>query len=152
MTKVSTSSPKRPRLRALRQDCAPAGSPEVPREHMRLFAQLFAGCDDGAGGGASLAGRKASANVSMIQALTEQLAPRVLGASQWPLVAVLYLPRLGRINANVRREQGAWNIELAAQEESTAQWLGSVRLRLQDGLEHSMGSPVSLSLTGVGRA
>jgi hypothetical protein len=88
----------------------------------------------------------------MIEALTEQLAPRVVGASQWPLVAVLYLPRLGRINASVRREPGAWSIELAAEEASTAHWLGGVRQRFQDGLEQSVGVPVSLSLASVGPA
>ncbi|MBX7274984.1 type III secretion system HrpP C-terminal domain-containing protein [Pseudomonas sp. ERGC3:05] len=152
MTKVSTSPPKRPRPRAPRNDLAQGNALAVPWEHVRLFTQLFDDGGDRRGGGASLAGHKASTQVAMIEALTEQLAPRVLGASQWPLVAVLYLPRLGRINATVRRETGAWSIELAAEEASTAHWLGGVRQRFQEGLEQSVGVPVSLSLASVGPA
>ncbi|MGU3308248.1 type III secretion system HrpP C-terminal domain-containing protein [Pseudomonas sp. M5A4_2d] len=152
MTKVSTSPPKRPRPRAPRNDLAQGNALAVPWEHVRLFTQLFDDSGDRRGGGASLAGRKASTQVAMIEALTEQLAPRVLGASQWPLVAVLYLPRLGRINTTVRREPGAWSIELAAEEASTAHWLDGVRQRFQEGLEQSMGVPVSLSLASVGSA
>lgn len=151
MTKVSTSPPKRLRPREPRNELARAMPCVVPWE-VRLFTQLFDDGGDGARGGASLAGRKPLADASMIQALTEQLAPRVLGASQWPLVAVLYLPRLGRINASVRQEPGAWNIELAAEEESTAHWLGGVRQRVQEGLAQSLGLPVSVNVAGVGSA
>lgn len=111
MTKVSTSPPKRPRPRAPRNDLAPGNALVVPWEQVRLFTQLFDHGGDGSGGGASLAGRKACTQVAMIEALTEQLAPRVVGASQWPLVAVLYLPRLGgstRVCA-VSRARGALN-------------------------------------------
>ncbi|ARB25810.1 flagellar hook-length control protein FliK [Pseudomonas tolaasii] len=152
MTKVSGSPPKRPRTREPRSDSARANPSVVPWEHARVFAQLFDGSGDGAGSGASLTASKASAHIAMIQALTEQLVPRILGASQWPLVAVLYVPRLGRINTRVRREQGEWSVELAAEEESTAQWLGGVRQRFQDGLTQSLGAPVSVSLANTGLA
>lgn len=150
MTKVSTSPPKRLRIRDPKDDLASGLMPAVPWEQRRLFAQLFD--DSGGGHGASLARRKTSADVSMVEALTEQLTPRVLGASQWPLVAVLYLPRLGRINASVQREQGTWNVELAAEEESTARWLCGVRQRCQDGLAQSLRMPVNLNLASVNSA
>lgn len=149
MTKVPTSLPKRLRTRDPRNDLAAGMAPAVPWEHIRLFARLVAD-GDRSGSGASLARRKAGAEVSMIEALTEQLVPRVMGASQWPLVAVLYLPRLGRINASVRREPGAWNIELAAEEVSTACWLGGVRQHCQEGLAQSLGLPVRLNVANVG--
>ncbi|MGB3122854.1 MAG: type III secretion system HrpP C-terminal domain-containing protein [Pseudomonas sp.] len=152
MTKVSTRPPKRLRTRDLKDDSASGMSAVVPWEQRRLFAQLFDDSGGGSGHGASTARRKTSADASMVEALTEQLAPRVLGASQWPLVAVLYLPRLGRINASVRREQGAWNVELAAEEESTARWLGGVRQRCQEGLAQSLRMPVNLGLASVGSA
>ena len=145
---------KRIRIREPRDDVSPGMSNAVPWEQRGLFALLMSEGGDGAGGGggASLAGLKASADVSMIHALTEQLVPQMLGASQWPLVAVLYMPRLGRINASVRRELGAWNVELEAEEASTARWLGGVRQRCQEGLVRSLGVPVNVSLTGAGTA
>lgn len=88
----------------------------------------------------------------MIEALAEQLAPRVLAGSQWPLQAVLYLPRLGRINASVRREQSAWAIELEAEHDATARWLGGVRQQCEDRFTQALGLPVSLSLPNVGCA
>lgn len=152
MTKVSSSPPKRPRLREPRNETPRGHAPVVPWEHARVFAQMFDDSGDGAGSGASLTAIKAPMHIAMIQALTEQLVPRILGGSQWPLVAVLYLPRLGRINTTVRRERGEWNIELAAEEEPTRQWLGGVRQRFEDGLEQSLGAPVSVSLTNAGLA
>lgn len=150
MIKFSGGAPKRLRPRAPRNEHTQASGQVAPWEHVRLFTQLFD--EGGGGGGASLAGHKASTQVSMIQALTDQIVPRVLGASQWPLVAVLYLPRLGRINASVRREQGAWDIELAAEEASTAQWLGGVRQRFQEELTQSLGVPVRVNVASVGSA
>jgi hypothetical protein len=85
----------------------------------------------------------------MIAAMTEQLAPRINAAVQWPLQAVLYLPRLGRINASVRREQGAWNVELDAEEERTARWLPGVRQHLEDGLAGALSQPVKVHLVYV---
>ncbi|OPA94125.1 flagellar hook-length control protein FliK [Pseudomonas fluorescens] len=152
MTKVSSSPPKRPRLREPRTETPRGHAPVVPWEHARVFAQMFDDSGDGAGSGASLTAIKAPTHIAMIQALTEQLVPRILGGSQWPLVAVLYLPRLGRINTTVRREPGEWSIDLAAEEEPTVQWLGGVRQRLQDSLEQSLGAPVSVSLANAGLA
>ncbi|AUO21281.1 hypothetical protein C0058_04535 [Pseudomonas sp. NC02] len=85
----------------------------------------------------------------MIAAMTEQLAPRIHAAVQWPLHAVLYLPSLGRINASVRREQGTWNVELEAQEERTARWLPGVRQHLEDGLAGALAQPVTVHLAPV---
>jgi hypothetical protein len=85
----------------------------------------------------------------MIEALAEQLAPRMQAASQWPLQAVLYLPRLGRINARVRREQGAWNVELDAEEKATVRWLSGVRQQCEDRFAATLGQPVSLFLPNV---
>jgi hypothetical protein len=53
----------------------------------------------------------------------------------------LYLPRLGRINASVRRERGAWAIELDAEHDATARWLSGVRQQCEDRLAASWGSP-----------
>ncbi|MEO8490617.1 type III secretion system HrpP C-terminal domain-containing protein [Pseudomonas sp.] len=152
MTKVSTRSPKRLRSRDTKDDSESQMLAAVPWEQRRLFSQLFDDRGGGSGHGATLARRKPSADALMVEALTEQLAPRVLGASQWPLVAVLYLPRLGRINASVRRESGAWNVELAAEEESTARWLSGVRQRCQEGLAQSLRMPVNLSVASTGAA
>jgi hypothetical protein len=85
----------------------------------------------------------------MIAAMTEQLVPRIHAAVQWPLHAVLYLPSLGRINASVRREQGAWNVELEAEEERTARWLLGVRQPLENGLAGALGQPVNVHLAHV---
>ncbi len=124
----------------------------VPSEQGRLFAQLLGSDADGGGYGTAASGTAASADILMIEALTAQLAPRILGSSQWPLQAVLYLPRLGRINASVRRERGVWNIELAAEQELTARWLGGVRQGCQERLAGAMGQPVDLQLVDVGAA
>jgi len=95
---------------------------------------------------------KTADGAAMIEALVDQLAPRLQAASQWPLNAVLYLPRLGRINASVRREQGAWSIDLEAQEEATARWLSGMRKQCEDRLADTLGQPVSLCLPSVGCA
>ena len=108
MKQVSVSPPERQRPRESRDDRAPEFGTLVPWEQGRLFARLFDdGGQDSGGYGASLNGIKASGDVAMIGALTEQLAPRMLVGSQWPLMAVFHLGRLGRINASIRREQGA---------------------------------------------
>jgi hypothetical protein len=78
----------------------------------------------------------------MIEALAEQLAPRMQAASQWPLQAVLYLPRLGRINASVRREQDA-------EEKATVRWLSGVRQQCEDRFAATLGQPVNLFLPNV---
>ncbi len=154
MTQVSNTPPERPRLREAREEREPGSSRIVPLEEGRLFAQLFTDDDDGlgSGAGASLAATKALGGAAMIDALAEQLAPRMQVASQWPLQAVLYLPRLGRINARVRREQGAWNIELEAEQDATARWLSGVRQQCESRFAQALGQPVSLSLPDVGCA
>ncbi|AMN78792.1 hypothetical protein AYR47_10850 [Pseudomonas azotoformans] len=88
----------------------------------------------------------------MIEALAEQLVPRLQAASQWPLQAVLYLPRLGRINASVRREQNAWSIDLDAQDDATARWLNGVRQQVEDRFTQLLGQTVSLLLPSIGAA
>jgi hypothetical protein len=62
----------------------------------------------------------------------------------------LYLPRLGRINASVRRERGAWAIELDAEHDATARWLSGVRQQCEHRLAGALGQPVSLLLPNVG--
>lgn len=149
MKQEPVSKPDAPRVRQPREDREPNAAGVVPWEHGRLFAQLFAPDDDGGGGFASgLSGPKASADVAMIEALTQQLAPRIQVSAHWPLNAVLYLPRLGRINARVEKGASAWNVELDAEEERTAHWLGGVRKRCQDGLAEALGQPVDIHLVG----
>ena len=147
MKQVSVSPPERQRPRESRDDRAPEFGTLVPWEQGRLFARLFDdGGQDSGGYGASLNGIKASGDVAMIGALTEQLAPRMLVGSQWPLMAVFHLGRLGRINAGIRREQGGWNVELHAEQDNTVHWLSGVRQQCEQRLAQSLRQPVSLYL------
>ena len=147
MKQVSVTPPERPRPRESRDDRAPEFGALVPWEQGRLFARLFDdGGQDSGGYGASLNGIKASGDVAMIGALTEQLAPRMLVGSQWPLMAVFHLGRLGRINASIRREQGGWNVELHAEQDNTVHWLSGVRQQCEQRLAQSLRQPVSLYL------
>ena len=147
MKQVSVSPPERPRPREFRDDRAPEFGALVPWEQGRLFARLFNdGGQDGGGYGASLNATKASGDVAMIEALTEQLAPRMLVGSQWPMMAVFHLGRLGRINASIRREQGGWNVELHAEQDNTVHWLSGVRQQCEQRLAQSLRQPVSLYL------
>jgi hypothetical protein len=150
MTKVSTKPAERPR--APRAEREPQAASVMVWEQGRFFAQLLADEDRGGGHGASLASMKTASAATLVQALTEQLVPRVLGAAQWPLQATLYLPRLGRINASVRREQGAWNIELDAELDGTARWLNGVRQQCQERLTGALGLAVNLHLSNSGSA
>lgn len=150
MTQVSSKPTEHPRRRETREDREPTGAGVVPWEQGRLFAQLFAGKDEGGGMGPSLSKAKPSTSAAMIEALTDQLLPRVQMGSQWPLQAVLYLPRLGRINASVRREQGGWAIELEAEQDATARWLSGVRQHCEGRLANALGLPVSLHLPCIG--
>jgi hypothetical protein len=154
MTQVSDKPAERPRLRETREDRESGTVGVAPAELTRLFAQLWtdAGDGEGAGAKASRSATQRSGNAAMIEALTEQLTPRMQAVSQWPLQATLYLPRLGRINARVRREQGAWSIDLEAQEDATARWLSGVRKLCEDQLAAALGQPVSLHLSTVGCA
>ena len=147
MKQVSVNPPERQRPRESRDDRAPEFGTLVPWEQGRLFARLFDdGGQDSGGYGASLNGIKASGDVAMIGALTEQLAPRMLVGSQWPLMAVFHLGRLGRINASIRREQGGWNVELHAEQDNTVHWLSGVRQQCEQRLAQSLRQPVSLYL------
>ena len=147
MKQVSVSPPERPRLRESRDDRAPEFGALVPWEQGRFFARLFNdGGQDGGGYGTSLNAIKASGDVAMIEALTEQLAPRMLVGSQWPMMAVFHLGRLGRVNASIRREQGGWNVELHAEQVNTVHWLSGVRQQCEQRLAQSLRQPVSLYL------
>ncbi|MCF5169116.1 type III secretion system HrpP C-terminal domain-containing protein [Pseudomonas canadensis] len=150
MTQVSDKPAERPRPRDAREEREPGMAGVVPTELTRLFSQLWADDGDGSGAGTRLSGTKALGGAAMIEALAEQLAPRMQAALQWPLQAVLYLPRLGRINASVRREQSAWSIELEAQEDETARWLNGVRQQVEGRLTQTLGQTVSLRLPTVG--
>lgn len=152
MTQVSDKPAERPRPRDAREEREPGMAGVVPTELTRLFSQLWADDGEGSGAGTQLSGAKALGGAAMIEALAEQLAPRMQAASQWPLQAVLYLPRLGRINASVRREQGAWNVELDAEDKATARWLSGVRQQCEDRFAATLGQPVSLLLPNVGSA
>lgn len=150
MTQVQASKPERPRPREPRADQEPVPSGGVPWEQGRLFTQLLDSDAEGAGYGTSATAAGVAGDTLMIEAMTAQLAPRIHGSAQWPLQAVLYLPRLGRISASVRREQGLWNIELAAEQELAARWLGDVRQRCEERLAEALGAPVALHLAHVG--
>lgn len=147
MTQVQASKPERPREPRAEQDPAPSGV--VPWEQGRLFTQLLDSDAEGAGYGTSATAAGVAGDTLMIEAMTAQLAPRIQGGAQWPLQAVLYLPRLGRINASVRREQGAWNVELDAEEKATVRWLSGVRQQCEDRFAATLGQPVSLFLPNV---
>lgn len=152
MTQVVDKATEHTRVRESRDDCEAGGIGGVPWEYRQLFARLF--IDDGGdhGARATMSGTKEISGVAMITALTEQLVPRVMAGSQWPLQAVLYLPRLGRINASVRREQNAWGIELDAEQDTTARWLSGVSQACELQLARALGQPVSLRLPHVGNA
>ncbi|OPA93058.1 flagellar hook-length control protein FliK [Pseudomonas fluorescens] len=152
MTEVSNKLTERARLRELHEEREPGALGQVPWEQGRLFAQLFTVGDEGAGAQSFASGEMASAGIAMIEALAEQLAPRVLAGAQWPLHAVLYLPRLGRINSVVRREQGTWSIDLDAELEATSRWLSGVRQPCQERLATALGQSVSLHLPAFGSA
>ncbi|AIG04843.1 type III secretion protein RspP [Pseudomonas fluorescens] len=152
MTQVSASKPERPRLREPRDDREPVMAWGMAGESGQLFTQLLGDTEEGAGYASSTAGAAVSANILMIEAMTSQLLPHIRGGGQWPLQALLHLPRLGRISASVRREQGTWSIELAAEQEHTARWLGGVRQSCQTKLCEALGQPVDLHLVHVGAA
>ncbi|OZO06301.1 hypothetical protein B7453_01155 [Pseudomonas sp. IB20] len=152
MKRLPVSRFNRPRMRETREDREAGVEAVVPWVHVQLFTQIFAK-DDGQGGYASrLPTKSAAADKVMLEALTEQLALRVQGVTQWPLLAVLYVPRLGRINASVQRQPGAWNIELEAEEQRTADWLGTVKKRYQDRLVEALGQPVDIHIKSAGPA
>ncbi len=151
MTRVPARPPRILRQRQPRDEREPGLGAVVSWEYGRLFAQLFDGDGEQSGYSSSFARTTPATDIRMISALTEQLMPRILGASQWPLQAVLYMPRLGRINASVRREQGIWNVELEAEQEHTGRWLTGIRQRCQDNLADTLKQPVHLHLIDTAR-
>ncbi|OIN48856.1 flagellar hook-length control protein FliK [Pseudomonas azotoformans] len=152
MTQVSDKPAERPRGLEQREEREPGAGGVVPVELTRLFNQMWAEDGEGSGGGAYLSRSKSLGGAAMIEALAEQLATRLQGASQWPLQAVFHLPRLGRINASVHREQSSWSIDLEAQEEATARWLSGMRQQCEDRFARMLGQPVSVFLPDAGCA
>lgn len=144
MTQVPSSKPER--ARPLRDERESTPGSVLPWDQGRMFAQLFTREGDGEGFGSSLSASMTHADLSLVEAFAEQLVPRLNAATQWPLQAAFFLPRLGRIDVSARREYGAWHIELDAQEERTRVWLGGMRQRCQDRLSNDLGQPVCLSL------
>lgn len=152
MKRLPVSRSERPRVRDPRDDRERSVEAVVPWVHVHAFAQLFAK-DDGQGGYvSSLPAQSVATDKLMIESLAGQLALRVQGGTQWPLLAVLYLPRLGRINASVQRQSGAWNVELDAEEPRTAHWLATVQKRYQDRLTEALGQPVDIHINSTGPA
>lgn len=144
MTQVPSSKPER--SRAPRDERESTPGTVLPWEQGRFFSQLFSGKGDAEGFSGSLGGSMTHADQALIESFAEQLVPRLYVASQWPLHAAFFLPRLGRVDVSARREQGAWHVELDAEEERTRVWLGGVRQRCQDRLCADLGQPVYLSL------
>lgn len=152
MTQVSVNKPERVRLREPREEREPGAVVIVPGEQGRMFAQLLAGEGEGQGFASTMPAATAHTDALMLEAFTEQLIPRLNGASQWPLQAAFYLPRLGRINVSARHEHGTWSIGLDADEERTQGWLTSVRQGCQDRLARAFGQPVDVQLVATGAA
>lgn len=152
MKHIPASKPERPRVREYGEEDESNTEGALPVESGRVFALLFADAQ-GEGGYVSRSPSSiASANKLMIEAMAEQLAFRVQASTQWPLLAVLYLPGLGRINTSVQRLQGALSIELQAQEAPTALWLGTVKRRFESRLAEALGQPVDVLLPHVAPA
>ncbi|TFF10223.1 flagellar hook-length control protein FliK [Pseudomonas sp. BCA14] len=152
MTQVPADKVERSRPRELRDTREAGAGVVIPDEHGQLFRRLFVDEGEPKGYGShAAAGRSAAAEIGMIQTLAEQLAPRIHGASQWPLEATLYLPRLGRIQARIRREHNTWNVELDAEHDTTTRWLSGVRQRCEDRIAQAVGEPVSLHLVHLER-
>lgn len=146
MTQVSDKPREHRSLRSSREDRIPDGGAVVPWEQRQMFALLFDDEGQGAGSGTSPANNKAAGDIARIEALIEQVVPRFHGGSPWPLNAVLYVPRLGRINARIQREQSGWNVELEAEQEATSRWLQGVRQQCEQRLAASQDLPVTLHL------
>ncbi|AZF51183.1 type III secretion protein HrpP [Pseudomonas sp. R4-34-07] len=144
MNAISANTPERQRRRDPREDRVHEVGAPVPWEQRQLFTQLFGDDEQDSGRSASQPGTRAGGDVAMVEALSEQLIPRLQSGSTWPLTVAMYLPRLGRINARVRREGVGWNIELEAQQDATARWLYDVRHQCEHRLAASLALPVAL--------
>lgn len=152
MTSISANTSERQRRRDPREDRVHEVGAPVPLEQRQLFTQLFGGDEQDSGRSASHAGIKASGDRVMVEALTEQLVPRLQGVSAWPLTVAMYLPRLGRISARIRRERAGWNIELEAQQNATASWLYGVRHQCEQRLASGLALPVELCVANAAPA
>jgi hypothetical protein len=142
MTQVTPGKTERPPKS--RDDREPSTGGVIQLEQGRLFFQLFTDEEDSAGFGSSL--HTPARDRLMIEALAEQLVPRLNGVTQWPLQAVFHLPGMGRIKISAQHEIGAWSLDLEAEEERTRLWLGSVRQRCEERLGRELGGSVSLFL------
>ena len=150
MTQVPPSKPERPR--PPRDEGETSVGIVLPWEQGRLFSHLFSGEGEGEGKGLSQTKRPsmACADLTQVGAFAEQLVPRLNVATQWPLQAAFFLPRLGRVDVTARREQGAWHVELDAEQEDARLWLGRVRQRCEERLSTDLGRAVHLSIAESG--
>jgi hypothetical protein len=146
MSTISANTPERQRRRDPREERVHEVGAPVPWEQRQLFSQLFGDDEQGSGRSASQPATRAFSDLAMVEALSEQLVPWLQGGSQLPLTVTLYLPRLGPINARIRRERAGWNIELDAQEQATTSWLYGVRHQCERRLAASLALPVELSV------
>ncbi|CRM36154.1 hypothetical protein [Pseudomonas sp. 37 R 15] len=144
MNPISANPPERQRRRDPREERVHEVDALVPWEQRQLFTQLFGDDDRESGRSASQAEIKISGDLAMVQALTEQLLPRLQSVSTLPLSVAMYLPRLGRINASIRRKKAGWDIELEAEQMTTASWLHDVRQQCERRLAASLALPVQL--------
>lgn len=150
MTQVPPSKSERPR--PARDERETSAGIVLPWEQGRFFSQLFRGEGEGEGKGLQHSKRPsmASADQTQVEAFAEQLVPRFNTATQWPLQAAFFLPRLGRVDVSARREQGALHIELDAEREDTRLWLGRVRQHCQARLSTDLGRPIHLTIADSG--
>ncbi|CRM41348.1 MULTISPECIES: type III secretion system HrpP C-terminal domain-containing protein [Pseudomonas] len=148
MTQVSNTTPEHRRTRELRQEREPGVGGYVPLEQGRLFAHLLAGGAAEKRFGHSRLDIKASVEAARADVLIEQLVAPIQAGAQWPLQFVLCMPRQGRINALVHRDQNAWAIELDAQDDATNHWLRGVRQQCQERCTQALGQTVRLYLPG----
>ena len=148
MTQVPSDKLERPRPSREERD-TPAGI-VLPWEQSRFFSQLFIGEDEGKGLKHPPRASMKPTDSTTVDAFAEQLTVRLNTASQWPMQASFFLPRLGRVDISARREQGVLHVELDAEEERTRLWLGSARQRCQDRLSADLRQPIHLSVTASG--
>lgn len=150
MTQVPSSKPEP--TRSPRDERETSTGIVLPLEQGRFFSQLFSGGgeDEGKGLRQSKGPSMASADLTLVAAFAEQLVPRLNAATQWPLQAAFFLPRLGRVDVSARREQGALHLELDAEQEETRLWLGRVRQRCQERLSVDLGLSIHLSIAESG--
>ncbi|MHA6494937.1 type III secretion system HrpP C-terminal domain-containing protein [Pseudomonas borbori] len=114
----------------------------------RWFAQLLGNQGGGSQGHADGAGALSSAallEVGTLNALVDQLAPRLHDLAEAPLQALLHLPQLGRVSVSARRVRGeGWDIDLRADDQDSQERLAACQQRCQDALGQALGQPVTL--------